>query len=40
LLQKRIIKFYQNDTADEERFIALVLKLHQQMRNMEKSKYL
>ena len=40
LLQKRIIKFYQNDTADEERFITLVLKLHQQMRNMEKSKYL
>ena len=40
LLQKRIIKFYQNDAADEERFIALVLKLHQQLRNMERSKYL
>jgi hypothetical protein len=34
ILQKRIIKFYQGDTADEEKFVSLVLKLHQQMRNM------
>jgi hypothetical protein len=40
ILQKRIIKFYQNEQADEETFINLVLKLHQQMKNMEKSKYL
>ena len=39
-MQKRIIKFYQNEQADEEKFISLVLKLHHQMKNMEKSKYL
>lgn len=40
ILQKRIIKFYQGEQAEEDRFIELVLKLHQQMRNMEKNKYL
>lgn len=40
ILQKRIIKFYQGEPADEEKFISLVVKLHTQMRNMEKSKYL
>ena len=39
-MQKRIIKFYQNEQADEEKFITLVLKLQQQMKNMEKNKYL
>lgn len=40
ILQKRIIKFYQNEQADEEKFITLVLKLCSQMKNMEKNKYL
>ena len=40
VLQKRIIKFYQGEPADEERFISLVLKLNQQLRAMEKNKYL
>ena len=40
VLQKRIIKFYTGDQADEEKFISVVLKLHSQMKKMEKSKYL
>ena len=40
VLQKRIIKFYQGEPADEEKFISLVLKLNQQLRAMEKNKYL
>ena len=40
ILQKRIIKFYQGEPADEEKFISLVLKLNQQLRTMEKNKYL
>jgi hypothetical protein len=40
ILQKRIIKFYQKEEADEEKFVALVLKLHHQLKGMEKNKYL
>jgi len=40
VLQKRIIKFYQDDPADEDRFIAIINKLHSQMKNMEANKYL
>jgi hypothetical protein len=40
ILQKRIIKFYRNEEADEERFVALVLKIHHQLKNMEPHKYL
>lgn len=40
ILQKRIIKFYRGEPADEDKFVTLVTKLAQQMRSMEKSKYL
>ena len=40
ILQKRIIKFYQNQYADEEKFLNLVCKLHHQMKVMENHKYL
>ena len=40
VLQKRVIKFYQNEPADDDKFANLVIKLHHQMRSMEKSKYL
>ena len=40
ILQKRIIKFYKNEEADEERFISLVIKIHNQLRSMENNKYL
>ena len=40
VLQRRIIKFYKNEEADEEKFISLVLKIHHQLRSMENNKYL
>jgi hypothetical protein len=40
ILQRRIIKFYQDEPADEEKFASLVLKIHHQLRAMEKNKYL
>ena len=40
VLQKRIIRFYSGEPADEEKFVSVVLKLNQQMKKMEKSKYL
>ena len=40
ILQKRIIKFYSNEKADEEKFMTILSKLHLQMKNMETHKYL
>jgi uncharacterized protein with von Willebrand factor type A (vWA) domain len=40
VLQKRLIKFYQNEPTDEDKFISILTKLHSQMKNMENSKYL
>lgn len=40
VLQKRLIKFYQNEPTDEDKFISILAKLHSQMKNMENSKYL
>ena len=40
ILQKRMIRFYSGEPAEEDKFIAVVMKLNQQMKKMEKSKYL
>ncbi len=40
ILQRRIVKFYKNEEADEEKFIGLVMKIHQQLKSMENNKYL
>jgi hypothetical protein len=40
VLQKRIIKFYMGEHAEEEKFISAVVRLHHQMQKMEKNKYL
>jgi hypothetical protein len=40
ILQKRVLKFYHNEKADEEKFISSLNKLYHQMKSMEKHKYL
>ena len=40
VLQKRIIKFYSNENADENKFLDVLIQLHQQMAKMEENKYL
>lgn len=34
ILQKRILKFYNNERTDEDKFITVLSKLNQQMKNM------
>lgn len=40
ILQKRVLKFYQEQPADEEKFISMLTKIHNQMKHMEAHKYL
>ena len=40
ILQKRIMKFYEQAEVDEPKFIAAVIKVHAQLKNMENNKYL
>jgi len=40
ILQRRIIKFYKNEDADEEKFMSLVMKIYGQLKSMENNKYL
>ena len=40
ILQKRVLKFYNNEHADEEKFINSLIKLYSQMKVMETHKYL
>lgn len=40
VLQKRLLKFYNNETADENKFLDVLIQLHQQMAKMEENKYL
>jgi hypothetical protein len=40
VLQKRIVKLYKHEETDEEKFIAIVLKINLQLKNMEINKYL
>lgn len=40
ILQKRIIKFYQGEHADEDKFLSMLLKINNQMKSMEAHKYL
>ena len=40
VLQKRVIKFYTGEDADEPKFHAILLSLHNHIAKMEESKYL
>lgn len=40
VLQKRILKFYAHEAADENKFLDVLIQLHQQMAKMEENKYL
>ncbi len=40
LLQRRLLKFYKKETADDSKFAATIKKLHNSMGKMEKYKYL
>lgn len=39
-MQKRILKFYNEEEADENKFLDVLIQLHQQMAKMEENKYL
>ena len=34
ILQKRLLKFYQHEKADEDKFLASLSKIHNQMKSM------
>lgn len=40
VFQKRIMKFYRREDTNEEKFLDVLVQLHQQMARMEESKYL
>lgn len=40
ILQRRLLKFYKGQQADEEKFLFILSKLHSQMKSMESHKYL
>ena len=40
ILQKRLLKFYRNEKADENKFLSALCKIHAQMKSMENHKYL
>ena len=40
LMQKRLFKFYKNEPANDLKFIDLLMKIYNNIKNMEDSKYL
>lgn len=40
IFQKRLMKFYKGERADEEKFVSALSKIHSQMKSMETHKYL
>ena len=40
VLQKRIMKFYKKEEADEEKFLSILSHIYSQLHGMEKAKYL
>ena len=40
LLQKRLVKMFRSEAADDLKFIRILTRLHHQMKNMEGHKYL
>ena len=40
ILQKRVLKFYNNEHTDEDKFVNSLAKLYTQMKSMETHKYL